>query len=94
MAKKGQRFQRYDLAFKLKVIDDYRRGQSAGDLSKLHGIQKGTIFTWDYIAKCEGTLGIAKKGCPKKMKDQDYQERYEILKKFQDFLVKQEQKKK
>jgi hypothetical protein len=93
MASKGQTFKRYDLDLKLKVLDAYRAGKSAGYLSKMYNIPQGTIVTWDVIAKRDGALSIAKRGRPKGMKVKDYKERYDILKKFQDFLVKQEQKK-
>jgi transposase len=94
MASKGQKFKRYNLEFKLKVLKEYREGSTEGYLSQKYNVPIGTISTWEQIAKRDGTLGVAKKGRPKDMKNKDYKERYEILKKFQDFLVKQEQKKK
>jgi hypothetical protein len=52
------------------------------------------VSTWKTIEAKYGGLGIAKKGRPLEEQDKDYKERYEILKKFQDFLAKQGQKKK
>ena len=93
MAKKGQKFKKYDLEFKNKVLKEYQEEASAGYLSKKYGIPIGTIFTWAKMNKKYGGLGIVKKGRPTIIHEKDYQERYEILKKYQDFLVTQEQKK-
>jgi len=63
-------------------------------LSRKYDIPLGTIKTWVQIEKKYGGLDIAKKGAPKGSKKKDYKERYEILKKFQDFLDNKEPKKK
>jgi transposase-like protein len=94
MAKKGQKFKSYDLEFKNKVLKEYQEGVSSGYLSRKYDIPKFTIFSWIKIKKKYGALGIVKKGRPAINQEKDYQERYEILKKFQDFLVSQEQKRK
>ena len=94
MASKGQTFKRYDLAFKRKVLREYNEGASQGYLSKKYEIPEGTIVTWSQIEKEYGGLDVAKKGAPKGSKKKDYKERYEILKKFQDFLDNKEPKKK
>jgi transposase-like protein len=94
MASKGQKYREYDLEFKNKVLQEHKKGQSASYLAKKYDIPKNTIFTWARIERIQGALGIKKLGRPKGTKTKDYKERYEILKKFQDFLVKQEQKKK
>jgi hypothetical protein len=93
MAKKGQKFKKYDLEFKNKVLKEYQEEASAGYLSKKYDIPIGTIFTWTTIKKKHGALGVVKKGRPTIIHEKDYKERYEILKKYQDFLVTQEQKK-
>ncbi len=93
MAKKGQKFRVYDLEFKNKVLKEYQEGASAGYLSQKYDIPTGTIFTWTTIIKKRGALGIVKKGRPTIIQEKDYKERYEILKKYQDFLVTQEPKK-
>jgi transposase len=53
-----------------------------------------TIETWVRIFKRDGTLDLKKKGRPVEKEDANYKERYEILKKYQDFLeeVKLEKK--
>jgi transposase-like protein len=92
MAKKNQKFRVYDLDFKNKVLKEYQEGASAGYLSQKYDIPTGTIFTWTTIIKKRGALGIAKRGRTVGLKTKDYKERYEILKKFRDSLVSQEQK--
>lgn len=93
MAKKGQKFRVYDLEFKNKVLKEYQEGASAGYLSQKYDIPTGTIFTWTTIIKKRGALGIFKRGRKNKIEEKDYKERYEILKKYLDFLVTQEPKK-
>lgn len=86
MAKKGQTFRRYELAFKQQVLQEYKQGFSYRYLAKKYDIPEGTIITWSQIEKKYGGLEIAKRGAPKGTHHKDYKERYEILKKFQDFL--------
>jgi transposase len=93
MANKGQTFKRYDLDFKLKVIHEKQAGASYQELSEKYAIPKDTIATWMRILKRDGSLDVAQRGRPTD-KEIDYKERYEILKKFQDFLEKKGQKKK
>lgn len=94
MASKGQKFNKYTLEFKKQVLSEYKAGYSAAYLGKKYNIPQGTIETWSQIKNRYGALDKAKKGRPRGTKTKDYKERYEILKKFQDFLVKQEQKRK
>jgi transposase len=92
MAKKGQTFRRYDLDFKLKVLEEKEKGSSFGELAEKYAIPRDTIITWMTILKRDGSLDVAQRGRPTD-KGIDYKERYEILKKFQDFLDKKGQKK-
>jgi hypothetical protein len=94
MASKGQKFNKYTLDFKLKVLEEYKAGSTSGYLSRKYAISVHTIKTWQRIEKKYGTLGVAKRGRPEGENTQDYKERYEILKKFQNFLDKKGQKKK
>ena len=94
MAKKGQTFRKYDLAFKQKVLKERKAGYSISYLSNKHGIPEGTIHSWSRSAKRFGGLEVAKKGRPKGTNPMDYKERYEILKKYQDFLDQKEPGKK
>ena len=92
MARKGQKFKKYDLDFKLRIIKEKQTGASFSELSKTYDISKKTIETWMSILKRDGSLDVAQRGRPTDKKN-DYKERYEILKKFQDFLDKKGQKK-
>ncbi len=93
MAKKGQRFKKYDLDFKLKVVKEKQAGASYLCLEKKYGIPWSTIANWIRMIKDDGGLEIKPRGQGRK-KDIDYKERYEILKKFQDFLDTKKPKKK
>lgn len=93
MARKGQTFNTYDLGFKNDVLKQYKDGKSSSYLAREFNISRKTIENWKAIEKRDGALDVKTKGRPKDTKNKDYKERYEILKKFQDFLVKQEQKK-
>jgi transposase len=94
MASKGQKFKKYELDFKLQVLKEYKEGYSEGYLTRKYLVPIGTIKTWSQISNKYGSLDQAKKGRPIGTKLKDYKERYEILKKFQDFLVTKGQKKK
>lgn len=96
MAKKGQKFKKYDDEFKLKIVKEYLDGNSGGSisLSKKYGISFRTIDTWIYKYKKQGHLNNQNhlKG-RKKEENIDYKERYEILKKYQAFLKAQRERK-
>jgi transposase len=94
MASKGQKFKKYELDFKLQVLKEYKEGYSEGYLTRKYLVPIGTIKTWSQISNKYGSLDQVKKGRPIGTKSKDYKERYEILKKFQDFLVTKGQKKK
>lgn len=93
MASKGQKFKKYEIDFKLRVLSEYQEGNSDSYLSDKYSVPIGTIKTWNQIAKKYGSLEQVKKGRPVGTKLKDYKERYEILKKFQDFLAKKGQEK-
>lgn len=93
MAKKGQTFKHYELDFKLKVVKEKQAGVSYKALERKYEIPWATIATWMSIIRRDGMLDLKQRGGHNN-KDIDYKERYEILKKFQDFLVTNEQKKK
>lgn len=92
MAKKGQKFSKYTLEEKQKIIKIYNEeGISMSQLGKDYGIPRETIKNW--ILHPEKSLSYSKRGRPKLSGEIDYKQRYEILKKYQAFLKEQQEKK-
>lgn len=96
MAKKGQRFNKYSKGYKQKVLDEkFLEGKSYSYLSSKYDIPEATIHTWVHQYRKHGNKLISKqRGRPKKEENIDYKEKYEILKKFQDYLEEVDQEKK
>ena len=92
MAKKGQKFRSYDTEFKEMVYAEYKKGYSARYLGEKYGVSHKTIETWVLKYRMDGTFEPRQKGRPKGTVD--YKEKYEILKKFQDFLKEVDPEKK
>ena len=62
------------------VLKEYREGYSASCLAKKYNLtSKCTVKTWEHQSK---RPKLNKRDRPKKNKDIDYKERYEILKKY------------
>lgn len=80
MAKKGQTFKKYDLAFKEQILNEYKAGKTRSYLSQKYGVPSGTIISWQQTLKRHGRLNVVQRGRPR-VKNLDYKERYEILKK-------------
>ena len=85
----------YSIEFKQQVINDYKSGKYGGSpsLSKHYGINQKT--NWIAKDKRQGNQinDIEhKRGRPKE-ENIDYKERYEILKKYQEFIKAQREKK-
>ena len=99
MAKQGQKFNNYTKEVKEEILQKYLNHEaSAGQLSRDYGISENTIRTWVRKArKGENVLVDTKetrRGRPKENSEEiDYKERYEILKKFQDFIIARREKK-
>ena len=99
MAKKGQKFNNYTKELKEEILSKYLNERvSARTLARIYNISSNTIYTW--IRKAENGKAVlvdtksSRSGRPKKNPDEiDYKERYEILKKFQDFIIAQREKK-
>ena len=91
MAKKGQKFNKYSNEFRDKIINEYFSGNSGGSiyLGKKYNISNYTIDTWIRKYKKQGNLDndINHTRGRKKEENIDYKERYEILKKYQAFLI-------
>lgn len=95
MASKGQKFKKVSLETRHKVVQErIEQGKSYSYLGSKYGVSENTIKTWVSIFKRDGGLDIQKKGRPKKDGTLDYKERYEILKKFQDYLGEVDREKK
>ncbi len=87
----------YSDEFKNKIIQEYLSGNCGGSisLSKKYNISYHTIDTWIYKYKKQGNLenDINHTRGRKAEKEIDYKERYEILKKYQEFIKAQREKK-
>ena len=83
---------------KQKIVKEYLSGDFGGTkkLSQKYDISYHTIDDWIYEYREQGNLKNDinhKRGRPKKAKEIDYKERYEILKKYQTFLKAQRKRK-
>jgi transposase len=96
MATKGQKFKKVLLEQRLAAVKEkIEQGKSYNYLGEKYGVSWQTIATWVRIYKRDGGLDIRKKGQqPKNQENIDYKERYEILKKFQDYLKEIDREKK
>ncbi|PKK97240.1 MAG: hypothetical protein CVV58_02280 [Tenericutes bacterium HGW-Tenericutes-3] len=94
MASKGQKYGKYSKKFKLQVIlEKIEKGVSYSELASRYQVPEGTVITWVYQYRKHGGFNKQPKGRPKN-DEIDYKERYEILKKFQDYLEVVDRKKK
>ena len=96
MASKGQKFKIYSEELKAEVIKaKVELGHGYRYLSEKYEIPEGTIRTWVYQYRLDDKKIIKKKrGRPQREENIDYKERYEILKKFQEYLKEVDQEKK
>jgi len=95
MASKGQKFKKVPLETKIKAVKEWLdEGKSSYYLGRKCGVSRKTVDTWIRIYKRDGGLDIRKKGRPKADGQIDYKERYEILKKYQDYLGEVDREKK
>jgi len=95
LASKGQKFKKVPLERKIKAVKEgIDEGKSGYYLGKKYGVSRKTVATWIRIYKRDGGLDIRKKGRPKADDQIDYKERYEILKKYQDYLGEVDREKK
>lgn len=87
----------YSNEFKQKVIDDYKSGKFGGypSIAKKYNISKDTLYHWIVKDRIQGnqTNDIEHKRGRSKDENIDYKERYEILKKYQEFIKAQREKK-
>ncbi len=95
MARKGQKFKKYDIDLRLQIVHEkINEMRSYKYLARKYGMSWKTIETWVRIFKRDGALDVRKKGRPNEDSIADCKEKYEILKKFQEFLKEVDQEKK
>ncbi len=95
MASKGQKFKKIPLELRLEAVKEYLDGRmSYRYLGEKYGVSKKTVQSWVNIYNRDSGLDISKKGRPTKDGETNYKEKYEILKKFQDYLEEVDQEKK
>jgi transposase len=87
----------YSIEFKEKVVNDYKLSKYGGmnNLAKHYNLSKFTIRNWILKDRNQGNQSNDiehKRGRPKE-ENIDYKERYEILKKYQEFIKAQREKK-
>ena len=87
----------YSEEFKAQVIREYYSGAHGGrrSLAKFYNLNPGTIWNWIAKKKRQGDLlnDINHRRGRQKEVNIDYKERYEILKKYQEFIKAQREKK-
>jgi transposase-like protein len=99
MAKKGQKFNNYTKEIKEAILNEYLNNKvSSGKLSREYGVSENTIRTWARKARDGKDVLVdtkdTRRGRPKDNPNEiDYKERYEILKKYQDFIIARREKK-
>ena len=98
MASKGQKFNSYPPELKNEILEKYFSNEGTSrSLAKEYGISFKTIDTW--IFKYNKGIDITvdhrpgNTGRKSKSDNENYKEKYEILKKFQAFLKAQREKK-
>ncbi len=95
MARKGQKQEKHNLDRTLLIVNEkINEGKSYKCLSEKYGISTGTIKTWVYQFRKEGSLGTKKRGRRPNEENIDYKEKYEILKGYLEFLEEVDQEKK
>jgi hypothetical protein len=94
MASKGQKFDKYSEDIKEIVMNDIKHGKSINYISKYYNIPHGTVSNW-HQKIIHPELNFKEKRGRKKseLTKEDWKERYEIIKKYQAFLMAQREKK-
>ena len=87
----------YSYEFNEKVLKDYKSGKFGGyeNVAKKYKLSHGTLWHWIEKDRKQGNQANDiehKRGRPKE-ENIDYKERYEILKKYQEFIKAQREKK-
>ena len=86
MASKGQKFNKYTIEQKEKILQEYYGGLGGSKvLGRKYNISYRTIDTWIRKINHPELQTNSKRGRSKE-ENIDYKERYEILKKYQAFI--------
>ena len=98
MASKGQKFNNYSDDLRNEVLNKYISGIPSSRLEQEYKITQRTIRNWKrkYYSHPELFPGLGQKRGPIKesnLTKEDWKERYEIVKKYQEFLKAQREKK-
>ena len=95
MASKGQKFKKVASEERLKIVKvKIDEGKSYQYLADQYGMPNKTIESWVRIYKRDGGEDVLKKGRMSEKEESDYKTRYEILKKYLDYLKEVRQEKK
>jgi transposase len=95
MASKGQKFKKVPLEIRLKAVKEkVYDNRSYRWIAAKYDVSWNTVETWVRIYKRDNGLDLRKKGRPNTAENIDYKERYEILKKFHEYLEEVDQEKK
>jgi transposase len=87
MANKGQVFQEVPLETKLYILKLYfEEGRLANTLAREYEVSVKTIGDWIKIYKRDWGLDVQRRGRQGSQNQEDFKERYEILKKFTAYL--------
>lgn len=98
MASKGQKFNNYSDHLRNEVLNKYISGIPSSRLEQEYKTPQRTIRNWKrkYYSHPELFLGLGQKRGPIKesnLTKEYWKERYEIVKKYQEFLKAQREKK-
>jgi transposase len=94
MTKKVHVFKKVPLETRLHIMKLYfEEGRSANTLAREYEVSVKTIGTWTQNYKRDGGLDVQRRGRPGFHNQEDYKERYEILKKFTAYLKEVDAKK-
>lgn len=94
MARKGQKQEIHDLEKVMSIVEEKLNGASYGSLARKYNVSEGSIKTWVHQYRKRGALKDKRRGRPRQDEESNYKEKYEILKKYLEFLEEVEQEKK
>ncbi|AUD63378.1 hypothetical protein BK010_07155 [Tenericutes bacterium MO-XQ] len=95
MAMKGQKFKKVDLNSKLTAVKEHiEDSRTYNYLSIKYDVSENTVKTWVRIYRRDHGLDVKKKGREPKTTKDNIEEKYEILKKYLEYLKEAKQEKK